>query len=123
MCIKNVDQFINKPNDAKKNGNIKLLISPLSKPSPIRFKHNKKLVKNHEFHKSQEKLLLGINNNDSMSLHSNSKIDLSKSFVHGKTLQLKQSNYMHFPSPVNLLLKIKKKLLLNYKNYLEIKCN
>ena len=98
MCIKNIDQFINKPNDAKKNGNIKLLISPLSKPSPIRFKHTKKLVKNHEFHKSQEKLMLGINNNDSMSLHSNSKIDLSKSFVHGKTLQLKQSNYMHFPS-------------------------
>ena len=98
MCIKNIDQFINKPNDNQKNGNIKLLISPLSKPSPIRFKHTRKLAKNHEMHKSQDKLNLKINN-ETMTLRSNSKIDLSKSFVHqGKSLQKKQSNYLHFPT-------------------------
>ena len=98
MCIKNIDQFINKPNDGTKNGNIKLLISPLSKPSPIRFKHTKKLVKNHELHKSQDKLNIKINN-ETLTLRSNSKIDLSKSFVRqGKSLQNKQSNYLHFPS-------------------------
>ena len=98
MCIKNIDQFINKPNDSKKNGKIKLLISPLSKPSPIRFKHMKKLVKNREFHKSQDKISLNINN-DTLSLRSNSKVDMSKSFVHqGKSFQTKSSNSMHFPT-------------------------
>ena len=98
MCIKNVNQFINKPTEGQKKGNINLLISPLSKQSPIKHKYNKKLIRNHDFHASQEKLLLGINNNDSMSLVSHTKNELSKSFIHGKSLQIKQPNYMHFPS-------------------------
>ena len=98
VCIKNVNQFVNKPTEGQKNGNIKLLISPLSKPSPIRHIFNKKLMRNQDFHASQEKLLLSINNNDSMTLPSHSKNELSKSFIHGKSLQMKQPNYMHFPS-------------------------
>ena len=97
--IKNVDQFINKPNNDNKIGNSKLLISPLSKPSPIRLKNKAKIFKNHDFHSSQRNLISNINNSDSLSLASNSKIDLSKSFFHGKSMQEKSSsNYMHFPS-------------------------
>ena len=97
--IKNVDQFINKPNNDNKTGHSKLLISPLSKPSPIRIKNKIKNFKNHDFHSSQRNLISTINNSDTLSLASNSKIDLSKSFLHGKSMQEKSSaNYMHFPS-------------------------
>ena len=98
MCIKNVDQFINKPSDNNKKGNgkINLLISPLSKNSPITYKH-KKLFKKMGYRASQGSLILN-NNNDELSLASNSKIDISKSFVQGKYSQTKPQNTMHFPS-------------------------
>ena len=96
ISIKNVDQFINKPNESKA-GNTNMLISPLSKPSPIRNKHKAKIFKNHNFHPSRHNLF-NFNNSDSLSLATNSKIDISKSFIQGKSIQGKSLNYMHFPS-------------------------
>ena len=99
IYIKNVDQFINKPNNDAKTGTSKLLISPLSKPSPLKFKHKSKILKNYNLHLSQRNSKPNINNNVSQSLASNSKDDISKSFVHGKSMKEKtSSNYMHFPS-------------------------
>ena len=97
MPVKNVDQFINKPNNEIKSGNTKILISPLSKPSPIIFKHKTKVFKN-DFHASQRKLVLSMNNSDTISLNSQLKRDSSKSFLNGKSVQEKTTNYMHFPN-------------------------
>ena len=98
MTIKNVVQFINKPNNENKLGNTNILISPLSKPSPIIFKHKTKVFKNNDFHASQRKLVLNMNNSDSMSVTLNLKRDSSKSFLNGKSMQEKPTNYMHFPN-------------------------
>ena len=100
MNIKNVDQFINKPNIDAKIGNSKLLISPLSKQSNIKFRQKAKMLKKHGFLSSQRNFTYNINNNDSLSVTSHSKADISKSFVNGKSMQEKEatSNYMHFPS-------------------------
>ena len=96
--IKNVDQFINKPNDNHKNENHDFIISPLSKHSPIKLKYRHKLLKKRDFCGSQRSLLLKINNNDSISMTSNSKNEISKSFINAtKTIQPKQLSYMHFP--------------------------
>ena len=98
MNIKNVDQFINKPNHENRIGNANGLISPVSKPSPIRFKNKIKIFKNHDFHPTHNNMLFNVNHNDSMSLATNSKIDISKSFIQGKSIQGKSLNCMHFPS-------------------------
>ena len=68
VCVKNVNQFINKPNEVSKSSNQSYLITPINKK------------------------YMGENNNkrfyinDNISLASISRIDIPKSFVLDRTM-------------------------------------
>ena len=92
-CVKNVDQFINKKSDTQKiNLNKNILLTPINNKSKIRAQNNKKLLKNNDFHSSQRSFI-HFNNNDTISLASTSRIDVSKSYIRGKSMpSIRQSN-------------------------------
>ena len=65
VCVKNVNQFINKPNEVSKSSNQSYLITPINR---------KYMGENNN------------NNNDNISLASISRIDIPKSFVLDRTM-------------------------------------
>ena len=84
---KNVNQFINKPNEARKNNNQNILMTPKSIKKSLRTKNS---FNSHVFHSSQRSF---INfNNDSISLASNSRMEIS---VRGRSMpSMKQNRSM-----------------------------
>ena len=84
VCVKNVNQFINKPNEVRKSSNQSYLMTPINKKS-MGENNNKRFFKNIEFHSSQRSFI-NFNNNDSISLASTSRMDMSKSFVRGRSM-------------------------------------
>ena len=84
VCVKNVNQFINKPNEVRKSSNQSYLMTPINKKS-MRENNNKRFFKNNEVHSSQRSFI-NFNNNDSISLASTSRMDMSKNFVRGKSM-------------------------------------
>ena len=104
VCVKNVDQFINKPNDTRKTPNKNCLMTPISNKSTIIIQKNKKLIskmKNNEFQSSQRSFI-NINNNDTISLASTSRMDMSKSFIRGRSMPTVRANKsqsnLHLPN-------------------------
>ena len=90
VCVKNVNQFINKPNEVHKSSNQSYLMTPINKKS-IGENNNKKFFKNNDSHSSQRSFI-NFNNNDSISLASTSKIDIPKSFIRGRSMPPMRSN-------------------------------
>ena len=93
ICVKNVDQFINKPNEHRRTSNKtnkSIMMTPISNKTSMRINNNKKIFKNNEFHSSQRSF---INfNNDSISLASTSRLDISKSYIRGRSMPSMKSN-------------------------------
>ena len=89
ICVKNVDQFINKPNEHRRTTNKTLMMTPISNKTSNRI-NNKKIFKNNEFHSSQRSFLNF--NNDSISLASTSRLDMSKSYIRGRSVPSMKSN-------------------------------
>ena len=91
ICVKNVDQFINKPNDNKRISNKTITMTPISnKTTTNRILKKNNLLKNNEFHSSQRSFL-HFNNNDSISLASTSRLDISK-VIRGRSMPTMRSN-------------------------------
>ena len=88
VCVKNVDQFINKPNEHRRTSNQTITMTPISNKTSNRI-NNKKIFKNNEFHSSQRSFLNF--NNDSISLTSTSRLDI-KSNIRGKSMPSMKSN-------------------------------
>ena len=89
VCMKNVNQFINKPNEVPKYSNQSYLMTPINKKY-MGENNNKRIFKN-----SSQRSFINFNNNGSISLSSTSRIDKPKSFVHGRSkpkLNKSQSN-------------------------------
>ena len=89
ICVKNVDQFINKPNEHRRTSNKTIMMTPISNKASNRI-NNKKIFKNNEFHSSQRSFLNF--NNDSISLASTSRLDMSKSYIRGRSMPSMKSN-------------------------------
>ena len=71
---KNIDQFINKPNDINRNSKKNILMSPINNKSKISIQNNNKL-KNIEFSSSKNNLIKNSNNiNDNTSISATSRI-------------------------------------------------
>jgi hypothetical protein len=87
--VKNVDQFINKPNEHRRTSNKSIMMTPISNKASNRI-NNKKIFKNNEFHSSQRSFLNF--NNDSISLASTSRLDMSKSYIRGRSMPSMKSN-------------------------------
>ncbi len=107
--VKNVDQFINKPNETRKSSNQNGLMTPITKKSSI---NSKKFLKNN-LH-SSKRSFLNFNNNDSISLVSTSRLDMSKSFVRGRSMPSKRSNrsQSNLRLPNKSVIKNKEKVIL-----------
>lgn len=82
---KNVNQFINKPNEAKKSFNQNILMTPISMKRSIKSKNS---FNSHVFHSTQRSFL-NFNNNDSISLASSSRMDIS---VRGRSMPSMKPN-------------------------------
>ena len=100
ICIKNVNQFVNRPNDNRENLNREILMTPTSIKSAIEIK-NKKIFKNNDFHMGQCNYL-NINNNENTSLASTSRIDISRLGLRGRSMPQKKANKnqsnLHLPN-------------------------
>lgn len=79
---KNVNQFINKPNETRKSNNQNILMTPLCNKTSLK---NKNSFNNHSFQRS----FLNFNNNDSISLASTSRMDMS---VRGRSMPSMKTN-------------------------------
>ena len=88
---KNVDQFINKPNERRKTNTKNIFMTPISNKSTIRNQNNQKLIKNSEDHSSQ-KSFINFNNHDTISVASSSRIDMNKSVIRGRSMPAMRSN-------------------------------
>ena len=88
---KNVDQFINKPNERRKTNTKNIFMTPISNKSTIRNQNNQKLIKNSEYHSSQ-KSFINFNNHDTISVASSSRIDMNKSVIRGRSMPAMRSN-------------------------------
>ena len=87
--MKNVNQFINKPNEERKSSNQSYLMTPINKKY-MGENNNKRFFKN-----SSQISFINFNNNDSISLSYTSGIDKSKSFVLDRSkppMRLKKAN-------------------------------
>ena len=89
--VKNIDQFINKPHEGRRISNKSILMTPISNKTTMKIQKNKKLLKSNEFQLSQSSFL-HLNNNDSISLASTSRMDISKSHIRGKSMPSMRSN-------------------------------
>ena len=73
--IKNIDQFINKPNDLNRISKKNILMTPINNKSKISIQNNNNKLKNIEFSSSKKKLVKNNNNNnDNSSISSTSRI-------------------------------------------------
>ena len=72
--MKNVNQFINKPNEVPKYSNQSYLMTPINKKY-MGENNNKRIFKN-----SSQRSFINFNNNGSISLSSTSRIDMPKKF-------------------------------------------
>ena len=122
---KNVERFINKTTTTNNNNNLNNLnINHINKISPIKSTKRDKNSKNYDLHTPQKSLLL---KNYSISVLSNSKLGLSKSFIQKKPINFKQSSSLHFPNKSifknheNIIIEIQKlfgdKMKLNNESY------
>ena len=89
---KNVEQFINKRNDAQKTLNQNILLTPINKSS-TRVQNNKRILKHNDFHSTQRSFI-NFNNNDTISLASASRIDMSKSYIRGRSMPSRRPSKM-----------------------------
>ena len=78
VCLKNVNQFMNKHNKVRKSSNKSHFIITINKKS-MGEKNNKRFFKNKEFH-SYQRSFINFNNNDNISLASTSRIGMPKKF-------------------------------------------
>ena len=74
-CFRNINQFINKPNETEKNTSKDVLMTPINPKS----KNNKK------FHTSQKNNNV-FNNKETLSLSSTSRLNISKNYIRGKSM-------------------------------------
>ena len=86
VCVKNVNQFINKPNELSKYSNQSYLMTPINKKY-MGENSNKRF-----FNNSSQRSFINFNNNESISLSSTSRIDMPKSFVNGRAMPPKRYN-------------------------------
>ena len=86
ICVKNVDQFINKPNEGRRISNKSLM-------TPISNKTTKKMLnkKNNEFQTSQTSFY-HLNQNDSISVASTKRLDISRSHTRGRSMPSMRTN-------------------------------
>ena len=73
--MKNVNQFINKPNEVFKSSNQNYLMTPINKKY-MGENNNKRF-----FNNSSQRSFINFINNSSISLSSSSRIDMTKSFA------------------------------------------
>ena len=82
ICVKNVDQFINKPNEGRRISNQSLLTTPINNKTALKMLKTKKL-KNNELQSSQTSFL-------SISIGSTTRIDRSQ--TRGRSMPSKRTN-------------------------------
>ena len=105
-CVKNVNQFINKPSEKHKNLVKNILMSPINKNNAINKKKGKRLSKvskMNEFNNTQQSILKTNNNEDAMSIFSSSRVDIkSHCAIRGNSMPTKRSNKnnsnLHLPN-------------------------
>ena len=105
-CVKNVNQFINKPSEKHKNLVKNILMSPINKNNAINKKKGKRLSKvskMNELNNTQQSILKTNNNEDAMSIFSSSRVDIkSHCAIRGNSMPTKRSNKnnsnLHLPN-------------------------
>ena len=83
---KNVNQFINKPNEVRQSSIQNYLMTPINK------KHMGENNKKRFFKNSSQRSFINFNNNGSINLSSTSRIDMPKSFVFVRSIPPMRSN-------------------------------
>ena len=97
LNVKNVDQFINKPNERRRISNKSNLMAAINNKNTVKLLKNKKLLKTNELHFSQTSFS-HLNNNDSISIASTTRLDISRGKSMPSMRQNKNQSNLRLPN-------------------------